>query len=74
MDKENIVEKLLNVDNGRFKKILEELKLNDMCCECYHFNPNIQDPGQGYRCRISGSCVAATLNSDLIKHLWESIK
>ena len=71
---QTIKEKLLAVDNFRFYKILESLDFDEKCCSCYYFNPDIKDSKYGYRCKVSGSCIAATLNADLIKYLWESIK
>lgn len=51
-------------------KVLDALDIKDHCSHCYHFSPLIDDPGKGYRCKVSGSCPAATLHPDIQARLW----
>ena len=57
-------EQLLAIDEGRFTRIVNALDgIQDECAKCSHFRPELP-PGQGYRCRVLGSCPAATLHPD----------
>lgn len=70
----NFKERLCVIDNGRFKPLLDTLPgLKDVCEGCDHFNPTIQDPNKGYRCKVSGYCPAATLHPNLQAYLWKKI-
>jgi hypothetical protein len=66
--------KLYAIDNGRFKPVLEACSgLNDYCEECDYFNPHINDPMRGKRCRCAGSCPDATLHPELKEYLWRKL-
>jgi len=63
---------LCEIDNGRFEDIIHTLKLSDECAMCDFFNLSIKDLRQGYRCRCSPSCIAATLHPEIVSYLnWK---
>lgn len=66
----DLKKKLIAIDNGKFEKIIKSLTVKPICGECYYFMPTIQDPGHGYRCKISGTCIADTLDKRLLSYLW----
>lgn len=70
----SLKEKLIAIDNGRFKNIIESLRVNDICFNCHHFNyiqyPNIED---GYRCKCEPFCIAATLHPELQDYLLRKL-
>jgi hypothetical protein len=62
------------IDNGRFAHLVDALPLlGDNCKKCNHFNPHINDPGKGFRCRCMGSCPAATLHPELQAYIWRHL-
>jgi hypothetical protein len=62
--------KLVAIDGGRFAPLINTLDINESCEKCSHFNPNIDDPAQAYRCRVMPRCIAATLSKELQSYLW----
>ena len=70
MNTSDFKEKLKQIDNGRFTNVLEPLHIQDECFKCYYLNPKITDPREGYRCCCVGSCIAATLSTDLKSYLF----
>lgn len=69
----DLKQKLMDVDNGRWRTFLVEFNLPDICAGCYFFNPLITDEGKGYRCHVMGHCIAATLHPKLQAYLLKSI-
>jgi hypothetical protein len=64
-------DQLITMEKGRFAALINSCSgTNDVCEKCYYFNPNITDPGQGYRCNVSGSCPAATIHPNLQSFMW----
>jgi hypothetical protein len=61
---------LVEIDNRRFEDVLHALRVTDACSACDHFNPTIRDPMKGYRCRVAGSCIAATLHPEVQSYMW----
>ena len=64
---------LRKIDCGRVNYILEMLDIKPECGKCYFFMPNITDPRQGYKCKVPGECIAATLSKDLLIHIWKKL-
>jgi len=65
---ETLKETLCRFENGRFKEVILSLKVKEECRQCDFFNLSIKDPRKQYRCRVAGSCIAATLHPDVIKY------
>jgi hypothetical protein len=66
----NLKRKLLDIDNGRFSKIIKAVVVKDICSECFYFMPTITDSMHGYRCRCIPNCIAATLHPHLQSYFW----
>jgi len=62
--------RLQEIDGGRFSSLIGSLGVSDKCFMCYYLNPKVLDPGQGYRCKCVGSCMAATLSTELKSYLF----
>ena len=69
----SLKEKIKKIDNGRFEKLVDVLNIKDICWKCYYFNTSV-DPGERYRCYVTPTCIAATLNPDLQRYILEKIK
>ena len=67
-----LYDKLCEVDEGRFKPLIDTLDVKAICESCHHFN-NKLDKTYSYRCRCAGSCIDATLNSKLKDYLLLNI-
>lgn len=52
--------------------VIDALGVKEECAKCYHFSPLIDDPGKGYRCKVTGSCPAATLHPSAQALLWKN--
>ena len=69
--KENIQFILDNIDDGRFKKLFEVIKVEPRCLDCFHFNHTLSR-AQSYRCKCAPRCIGATLDASLISYiLWQ---
>lgn len=68
-DESDLQTALIDIEDGRFKNIINALEIKEVCGECDHFNLSIQDPREGYRCKCTPSCIAATLNTSVISYL-----
>jgi hypothetical protein len=63
---------LCDIDNGRFKNLVQVLKISNVCSKCGSFNLSVQDPQQRYLCCVMGPCIAATLHPHLVSYLnWQ---
>ena len=69
----NFKQKLMEVENGRFKNIIEVLSIADECSKCYYLMPEVIDPRIAYRCN-GFSCMSTTLNQKLVHRLLKEIK
>ncbi len=73
LDPGTLKDKLISVDNGRFKDLIESLDVKNICLKCITFNQTlVYDPDIEYRCAVPGKCIGATLRSELISYLlWK---
>lgn len=69
----SLKEKLIEVDNGRFKKLILSLNVTSSCEKCFHFVPTIKDQSKAYRCKCVPTCIAATIHPDLQEYLWSKL-
>jgi len=44
---DDIQDKIKDIDNGRFSKLFDTIRIDDDCMRCFYFNPTITDPGLG---------------------------
>jgi hypothetical protein len=64
-----LYEKLIEIDDGRFKKIAEALEIAWTCFECSIFNQKAKD---GYKCACTPYCIGATLHPRVVSYLlWK---
>jgi hypothetical protein len=69
---DEILDKIKDIDNGRFSKLFDTIRIDDDCMRCFYFNPTITDPGLGYRCKAAPTCIAATLSQNVQSYiLWK---
>jgi hypothetical protein len=61
-----LYKKLIEIDQGRFKKIVETFDIQGICFECRCFNQNAKD---GYKCACTPSCIGATLHPKVNSYL-----
>ncbi len=66
-------EQLRKVCNYRFADLVDAIHVVPECFKCDHFNPHIKDPGQGYRCKVHGTCIAATLHPEVQAIMWHEL-
>lgn len=63
---------LREIDDGRFKDIVNAMNVHEICGDCDHFNLSLKDQGKGYRCKCMPSCIADTLSDKLISYMnWK---
>lgn len=65
---------LCEIDPGRFDNIIHALDgLCGTCKKCAYFNKSLPNDGSNlYRCRVIGSCPAATLHPDVVSYFnWK---
>jgi hypothetical protein len=67
----SLKEDLSNIDNGRFRKLIEAMDVKDVCYNCRSFNPKVMT---AYVCAISGYCIGHTLSEDLLAYLLKQVK
>jgi len=67
----NLKEKLINIDNGRFKKLIDALSIEEECYRCHSFNPKAKN---SYRCAVTGCCIGHILSEDLLAYLLKKLK
>ena len=65
---ESLYEELCQVDDGRFKPLIDTLNVTDTCRGCHYFDNNI-DKQYSYRCHCLGSCIDATVSRQLKEYL-----
>ena len=63
-------QRLKEIDNGRFAKLIDAIDVTEECQQCFYLNPKVTDPGMGYRCRCVGSCIAVTLSNEVKSYLF----
>jgi len=64
-----LYKKLIEIDNGRFKKIVETFDIDGICFNCCQFNEKAKD---GYKCACTPSCIGATLHPRVVSYiLWK---
>lgn len=64
---ESLKQRLSEMEHGRFRDLIETLRVDGCCERCSSFNPHATD---AYKCKVSGSCIAATLHPDLQSYMW----
>lgn len=62
----------LKEKSPRLAKVVDAVEVKDVCAECYFFNPLEDRPEKGYRCKVMGSCPAATLHPNVQSMLWKN--
>ena len=65
-----LYKKLIEIDRGRFKKLVETFDIKDVCFNCSIFNAKAED---GYRCGCAPCCIGATLDAGLKSYLLYKI-
>lgn len=73
-EESDLTELLYSIDNGRFERLRDVLKIDNVCWGCSYFNQTLEKtPYNTYRCNCAPSCIAATLNPALISYLlWRT--
>ncbi len=60
---------IIDIDKGRFKKVINTFNLGNVCAKCDYFNYSINDKRKRYRCYCIPSCLSATLNPRVISYI-----
>lgn len=63
-----LIEEIKQIDGGRFVGIIDAIDVKEICGNCYYFNKSV-DRGSAYKCRVLGSCPAATLSYELQSYI-----
>jgi hypothetical protein len=63
-------QRLKEIDNGRFTKLIDAISVTDECQHCFYLTPKVTNSAMGYRCRCAGSCIAATLSNEVKSYLF----
>lgn len=62
----DLYKKLIEIDNGRFKTIIETFRIKSICFKCCCFNQKVKN---GYKCACTPSCIGATLHPSVVSYL-----
>jgi len=64
-----LYKKLIEMDNGRFCKILSTFRISNECFKCRTFN---QTAKEGYLCGCTPFCIGSTLHPRVVSYLlWK---
>ena len=70
----NFKEKLCQIENGRFKKIIECISVVDRCEDCFTFNNDCEDSyDHTYKCKRIPSCIGITLSENMKGYLIQEL-
>lgn len=61
-----LYKKLIEIDRGRFKKLVETFDIQDVCFKCRYFNTKTEE---AYLCAVCPNCIGATLDAGLKSYL-----
>ena len=62
----NFKDKLLGLNNGKYRKVIGALDVTDECLKCKAFNCKAND---NYLCAVTGSYIGVTLSRRVNSHL-----
>jgi hypothetical protein len=51
-------------------RYVEHLSIKEQCKNCGYFNKSITDPNLRFRCNVTGYCIEATLNENVVSKIW----
>ena len=65
------LDKLNHIDNGRFKGLVDEVGMKEICFKCAYMDTRLP-AGMGYKCFCVGSCFPATFHPHVVSYIaWK---
>jgi hypothetical protein len=69
MNRNELIEKLCEIDHGKYEDIVHVMDINDNCAQCGYFNLGLPDIISFQPCRSIPRCIAVTLSNEVVRKM-----